>query len=87
MFGYQGGESPETVARKKGYGRDAQKKWKFLTNFDLSTIKNRQQLQAMIHVRSGISDQQAERDVEAWMEGRNFGYLSGTDQINSIKEQ
>jgi hypothetical protein len=27
MFGFQGGESPETVARKKGYTQDAQQRW------------------------------------------------------------
>jgi len=72
MFGHQGGESAETVARKKGYGREAQQKWKFLTNFDLSTIKNKGQLCAMIHVRSGISDEQAVKDVDAWMVGKEF---------------
>jgi len=38
MFGFQGGESADTVARKKGYMKDAQRKWRFLTNFDCSTI-------------------------------------------------
>jgi hypothetical protein len=32
MFGFQGGESADTVARKKGYMKDAQQKWRFLTN-------------------------------------------------------
>lgn len=72
MFGHQGGESAETVARKKGYGLEAQKKWPFLTNFDLSTIKNKQQLCSMIHVRSGISDEQARNDVDTWMQGKSF---------------
>ena len=29
MFGFQGGESPDTVARKKGYMQDAQQRWGF----------------------------------------------------------
>lgn len=44
MFGFQGGESADTVARKKGYMQDAQQRWGFMTNFDLSTIKNEVQL-------------------------------------------
>jgi hypothetical protein len=38
MFGFQGGESADTVARKKGYMQAAQQRWGFMTNFDLSTI-------------------------------------------------
>jgi hypothetical protein len=34
MFGFQGGEAADIVARKAGYMKDAQQKWKFLTNFD-----------------------------------------------------
>ena len=48
MFGFQGGESADTVARKKGYMQDAQQRWGFMTNFDLSTIFS-----------SGISEPQA----------------------------
>ena len=40
MFGFQGGESADTVARKKSYMQDARQQWGFLTHFDLSTIKN-----------------------------------------------
>jgi hypothetical protein len=72
MFGHQGGESAETVARKRQYGREAQQEWEFLTNFDLSTIKNRRQLSSMIHIRSGISQAQAELDVSDWVASRNF---------------
>jgi hypothetical protein len=35
MFGFQGGESADTVARKKSYMKDAQQKWRFLTNLDI----------------------------------------------------
>jgi hypothetical protein len=52
--------------------KDAQQKWKFLTNFDCSTIKTRGQLSSMIQTRSSISAEQADRDVEAWMQGKQF---------------
>jgi hypothetical protein len=69
MFGFQGGESADTVARKKGYMQDAQQRWGFLTNFDLSTVKNEVQLSSMVKDRSGISETQAKSDVQAWMRG------------------
>jgi hypothetical protein len=40
MFGYQGGESQETVIRKTGYQDDAKRQWSCLTTLDLSQIKN-----------------------------------------------
>jgi hypothetical protein len=72
MFGFQGGESADTVARKKGYMTDAQKKWRFLTNYDLSSIKTKGQLCSMVKTRSSISEEQAKSDVEAWMQGKQF---------------
>ena len=72
MFGFRGGESAETVARKKGYMRDAQQRWGFMTHFDLSTIKNEVQLSAMVKDRSGIPEAQARSDVQAWMQGKQF---------------
>ena len=72
MFGFQGGERPDTLARKKGYRRDAQQKWGFLTHFDLSTIKNEAQLCAMVQGRSSIPEAQARNDVRAWMQGKQF---------------
>jgi hypothetical protein len=72
MFGFQGGESAGTVARKKGYMKDAQKQWGFLTNFDLSTIKNEIQLRTMVKDRSSISEAQAQRDVQEWMQGKQL---------------
>ena len=72
MFGFQGGESAGTVARKKGYMKDAQKQWGFLTNFDLSTIKNEIHLRTMVKDRSSISEAQAQCDVQAWMQGKQF---------------
>ena len=72
MFGFQGGEAADTVARKKGYMQDAQQRWGFLTNFDLSTIKNDVQLSSMVKDRSGISEAQAKSDVQSWMRGKQF---------------
>jgi hypothetical protein len=72
MFGFQGGESADAVGRKKGYMTDAQHQWRFLTNYDLSTIKTEGQLCSMVKTRSGISEEQAKRDVDAWMEGKQF---------------
>jgi hypothetical protein len=72
MFGFQGGESADTVARKNCYMRDAQQRWAFMTNFDLSTIKNEVQLSSMVKERSGISETQAKSDVQAWMRGKKF---------------
>jgi len=54
MFGFQGGESVETVSRKKGYMRSAQQRWPFLTHFDLSTIKNEIQLRSIVKDLSSI---------------------------------
>jgi hypothetical protein len=72
MFGFQGGEAADVVARKATYMKDAQQKWKFLTTFDCSTIKTRGQLSAMIQTRSSISAEQADRDVDAWMQDKHF---------------
>ena len=72
MFGNQGGESAEVVARKTGYRDEARQKWGFLTLFDCSTIKSEGQLASMVQVRSSISEEQAKRDVHAWMEGKTF---------------
>ena len=73
MFGFQGGESADTVARKRTYMEDAKQNWPFLTTFDLSTIKNPRQLYAMVKTRYGIPEEQAKKDVDAWMEGKQFG--------------
>lgn len=72
MFGFQGGESADTVGRKRSYMKDAQQKWRFLTHFDCSSIKTEGQLCSMVKTRSGISEEQAKRDVGAWMEGKQF---------------
>lgn len=72
MFGFRGGESADTVARKKGYMKNAQQRWPFLTHFDLSTIKNEAQFSSMVRDRSSITEGQAKRDVQAWMDGKQF---------------
>ena len=72
MFGFQGGERPDTVARKKGYREEAQERWGFLTYFDLSTIKNEAQLSAMVQGGSGSSKALADSDVHSWTEGKKF---------------
>ena len=72
MFGFRGGELPETVVRKKGYRQEAKEQWGFLTQYDLSTVKNEAQLSAMIQERSGLSEAQAKRDVHAWAQGKQF---------------
>lgn len=72
MFGFQGGELPDTVSRKRGYRQEAKQRWGFLTHFDLSTIKNEAQLAAMVQGRSSIPAAQAKSDVRAWMQGKQF---------------
>ena len=72
MFGFRGGERPDTVARKTGYRQDAKDRWGFLTHFDLSTIKNEAQLRAMVQGRSSIPEAQAKDEVHAWMQGKQF---------------
>jgi hypothetical protein len=72
VFGFQGGESAETVSRKKDYRKSAQQRWAFLTHYDLSTIKNKDQLRAMVKGRSSITDAQALSEVEAWMMDKQF---------------
>jgi len=72
MFGFRGGESADTVARKKGYMEDAQQRWPYLTNFDLSTIKNKVQLRSIVKDRSSLTEAQANSDVQTWLKGKQF---------------
>jgi hypothetical protein len=72
MFGFRGGETAETVTRKKGYMADAQQRWGFLTNFDLSTIKTEEQLTSMVRDRTGGSVEAATNDVHNWVQGKQF---------------
>lgn len=72
MFGYQGGESGETVARKRGYMTEARQRWPFLTRFDVTTIHNEQQLATMVRDRSGRAKAEVDAEVHVWMEGKTF---------------
>ena len=72
MFGFRGGENDETVTRKRGYMKDAQQRWPFMTNFDASTIKSQGQLVALVRDRSGAPRADVEVDVQAWVEGKTF---------------
>ena len=72
MFGFRGGESADTVARKKRYMEDAQQRWPYLTNFDLSTIKNEVQLRSIVRDRYGLSENDAKNRVSEWGQGKHF---------------
>jgi hypothetical protein len=72
MFGFRGGESADTVARKKVYMKDAQERWGHLTNFDLSTIKNEVQLRSIVRDRYALSETEAKNSVSEWMQGKQF---------------
>jgi hypothetical protein len=43
-----------------------------------SSIKTEGQLCSMVKTRSGISEQQAKRDVDAWMQGKQFCSIVGS---------
>jgi hypothetical protein len=66
MFGFRGGESPAIISRKKKSMLSAQARWPFLTNFDCSTIRNRDQLLAMIQTRMSVPYEVAKLDVQKW---------------------
>jgi len=72
MFGFTGADSAETVARKRGYMAEAQRRWPFLTYFDASTIKNERQLVTMVKERCSRSQRDAEADVGEWLQGKAF---------------
>jgi hypothetical protein len=72
MFGFRGGESADTVARKKGYMEEAKQRWPYLTNFDLSTIKNEVQLRSIVRDRYGLSENDAKDCVSEWGKGKQF---------------
>jgi hypothetical protein len=72
MFGFQGGEPAEVVARKRLHMKEAQQHWPFLTNFDASTIRNELQLISIVKDRTGASRLEAEADVCAWLANKEF---------------
>lgn len=71
-FGFRGGESKETVARKTGYRDDAKRQWSCLTTLDLSQVKNEEQLITLVKVRYSLPYETARADVEGWMAGKQF---------------
>jgi hypothetical protein len=72
MFGFSGGESAETVKRKRAYMVEARERWPFLTLFDASTIKSEVQLISLVRERTGVSRAEAELDVQSWTRDRQF---------------
>jgi hypothetical protein len=72
MFGYQGGESQETVTCRTGFRDDAKRQWGCLTTMDLSQIKNEEQLISLVKVRSSLPYETARADVQGWMAGKQF---------------
>lgn len=74
MFGFQGGESPSIVARKREYMKDAKEKWPFMTPYDFSTIKNPTQLRTMVRDRLSLGEAEADSVVDEWMAGKDFDY-------------
>jgi hypothetical protein len=54
MFGFTGGESESTLARKIGFRADAIARWGCLTTLDLSQVKNKEQLIAPVNVRYSL---------------------------------
>lgn len=68
MFGFKSGENAHAASRKKMRRREAQQRWPFLTDFDLSGISDERQLVAAIVSRSPISEAQARRHVQAWLQ-------------------
>ena len=72
MFGFRGGESAETVARKKAYMKDAQQRWGCLTNFDLSTIKNEVQLRSIGETATASPKPRRRTPLREWVRGRNL---------------
>lgn len=72
MFGFTGGDTADTILRKRMRMADAQERWPFLTYFDASTIKNGRQLVTMVKERCSLSQANADEDVREWMEGKAF---------------
>ena len=72
MFGFQGGESRETVVLKRTYMTEAQQLWPFITNYDASTIRNRLQLVRLVKDRSARPLADVETEVDGWMAGKTF---------------
>lgn len=85
MFGFRGGETADTVARKRAYMRTAQARWPFLTHFDAATIKNPRPLVSLVRDRCSLSVSDAESQVEDWMEKKEFGDLADDPLAGSAR--
>ena len=72
MSGFQDGESADTVIRKRKYMRDAMEAWTFLTIYDLSTVRTAEELTRLVRRRSCTTEEQATRQVQAWMQEKHF---------------
>jgi hypothetical protein len=55
-----------------GYGCPGVTSSRFALTLPLSSIKTEGQLCSMVKTRSSISEEQAKRDVEAGMQGKQF---------------
>lgn len=69
MFEYVVGASTKSRAVVSSERRSAQRRWPFLTNLDLSMIRNLTQLSVMVRDRTGRSQALADTDVQNWMSG------------------
>lgn len=72
MFGFNRGEKEETILRERTYRREAQKRWPFLTTYDLSTINTPEQLKAMVQTRLHVAKKIASDDVDDWSKDKEF---------------
>ena len=73
MSGFQGGESAATVERERGYMKEAQLRWPFLTSHDASTVRNALRLVGIAGDRTGRKPPEAGSEAEARPAGRDFG--------------
>ena len=72
MFGFQGGEAADTMARARRVTcRTPSSVGAFRPS---STVddQERRQLSSMVKDRSGIPEAQAKSDVQSWMRGKQF---------------
>lgn len=72
MFGFNRGEKEETILRGKNYRSEAQKRWPFLTTYDLSTINTVEQLKVMVQTRMHVAKKIASDDVDEWTKNKQL---------------
>jgi len=66
MFGFSGGESAETVARKRGYMAEARERWPFITLFDASTTAQTSPGRLSRHRRPAPTGERGKRHGSRW---------------------